>query len=163
MVGVALALAGCSTGGASGHAGTSATAPASSAVSASTAVARQSLRIIVQPVNDQVSLSASVLQPTACVLTGSEVMATGTYNGFVAQGYLRVGDVVELYVYTEPMSGYPQGLQLGMLSSERPAVVAGTGGSWTTTVALNITLGTPAVCAVTVQATHQFEGASNAY
>jgi hypothetical protein len=118
----------------------------------------------VQPVVDHVSLDASVLQPTSCVLNGSEVTATGTYNGFVAQSYLRVGDVVELYVYTGPMSGYPQGIQLGVLSAEKPAaVVAGNGGAWTTTVPLNLTLGTPAVCAVTVQATHQFEGAPNAY
>jgi hypothetical protein len=164
IVGVALVLAGCSIGTPSSTTRLSGTGSASTATRTSTTVPGHSLRIIVQPVNDHVSPDASVLQPTTCVLRGSEATAAGIYSGFVAQGYLRVGDVVELYVYTEPMPGYPEGLQLGVLSSERPAaVVAGTGASWTTTVPVNLTLGTPAVCAVTVQATHQFEGASNAY
>jgi hypothetical protein len=118
----------------------------------------------VQPVTDHVSGPATILVPSSCVITGSTATVTGSYNGFVAQSYLRVGDVVELYVYTAVNPGYPHGIQLASLSSEHPASVdAGTGGSWTTTAPINLSLGVPVRCGVTVQATHQFEGAPNNY
>ena len=121
------------------------------------------LPIAVQPTNDGVSDPATVLIPSSCVLRGSTVTATGS-TSFVAQGYLRLGDVVELYVYAAPSSGYPNGYQLGYLSQEKaPYVKVGSGGTWTVTVPLDTSLGTPARCAVTVQATHQMEDAPSAY
>jgi hypothetical protein len=121
------------------------------------------LPIAVQSTNDGVSDTATVLMPLSCVLSRSSVTATGSAS-FVAQGYLRLGDVVELYVYTAPSSGYPDGYQLGYLSQEKaPYLEGGSGGTWTVTVPLDTTLGTAARCAVTVQATHQIEDAPSAY
>lgn len=98
------------------------------------------------------------------MLSGATVRATGGYSGFVGTGYLRVGDVVELYVYTAPGPGYSSGIQLGELSQERaPYVEGGSGGTWTVTVPLDTSLGSPARCAVTVQATHQVEDSPSAY
>ena len=122
-----------------------------------------SLPIRVEATNDGVSPSATVLAPSSCHLSDSTATATGGYGGFVAEDYHRVGDVVELYVYTAPTPGYPDGIQVGELSSEKPALVAsGSASTWTSTVPVG-SLGSPTRCAVTVQATHQFEGAPNAY
>jgi hypothetical protein len=127
-------------------------------------VAARTVPIGVQRVNDRVSSPATILHPTSCVVEGSSVIATGTFNGFVPQIYLRVGDVVELYVYAAPVSGYPKGVQLALLSSEKPAAIrGGSGTAWTIRTPLDLSLGSPHRCAVTVQATHQFEGAGNAY
>lgn len=69
--------------------------------------------------------SSSILVPTSCKLTGSTVTASGGYQGgFASQVYPRYGDVVRLYVYTAPLSGYPQGVQLATLSSEKPPATA---------------------------------------
>lgn len=118
-----------------------------------------------QPVNDGVSLDADILRPTRCSLTGDLVTAAGTFVGFVSQFYLRVGDVVELYVYSAPIAGYPSGIQLAVLSEEVPPhIPGGQGGSWLVKVPIDLTLGYhPERCGVTVQATHQFEGSGNAY
>jgi hypothetical protein len=98
------------------------------------------------------------------VINNSVATAAGGYNGFVGEDVHRVGDVVELYVYTAPMMGYPQGLQIGLLSEEKPAPAeSGMGGTWTSTVPLALSYGAPSVCRVTLQSTHQFEGAPNAY
>ncbi|HZU79605.1 MAG TPA: hypothetical protein VE991_06785 [Acidimicrobiales bacterium] len=149
------------------------TTTSTTAAATGTPDAGTSLPIGVQAVDDGVSPPASILAPVSCRLSGSLVTAQGSYTGAVSEGYLRVGDVVELYVYSSPVAGLPQGVQLGALSSERPAQVglgptgASTTGpgavSWTTTVPIETAAGTPARCAVTVQATHQFEGAPNAY
>lgn len=120
----------------------------------------QMLPIAVQPTNDGVSGAATVLMPSACILSGSAVTATGN-TSFVPAGYRRVGDVVELYVYTAPISGYPEGVQLGYLSQENAPYIDS--GSWSVTVPLDTSLGSPARCAVTVQATHQVEDAPSAY
>jgi hypothetical protein len=97
------------------------------------------------------------------MLRGSTVTASGTTSN-VSEGYLRLGDVVELYVYTAPSSSYPNGIQLGYLSEEKaPYIEGGSGGAWTVSVPLDTSLGTPATCAVTVQATHQIENSPSAY
>ena len=122
------------------------------------------LPIQAQTTNDGISPSATILAPSSCVVRGSTVTATGGYSGEVGEFYLRVGGVVELYVYTAPASGYPAGFQVGLLSMETPAQVGSTrGGNWRTTVPIDVTIGTPVRCEVTVQATHQVELSGNAY
>lgn len=116
----------------------------------------------VQPVNDGSSPAANILVPTSCRLSGDTVTAEGKYDGLVTQDFYRVGDIVVLYVYTSPIWGYPQGTQLAILSQENVERV-GWAQSWIVRAPLDLSLGHPARCAVTVQATHQFEGASNAY
>ena len=79
------------------------------------------------------------------------------------QGYLRYGDVVELYVYTAPSPpGYDQGLQVVGLSSEKVFPIAGNG-PWLVTGTIDPQIGVPRSCLVAVQATHAFMGAGNAY
>lgn len=137
---------------------TTATTPAPA-----TTLSGQTLPIAVQPTSDGASDTSTVLMPTSCVLRGSTVTATGT-TSFVAEGYLRLGDVVELYVYSAPASGYPDGYQLGYLGQEKaPYLAGGSGQSWTATVPVDTSLGAPVRCAVSVQATHQFEDAPSAY
>jgi hypothetical protein len=117
-----------------------------------------------QPVSDRVSPDADILRPSSCSLSGELVTASGSFIGFVPQIYLRIGDVVELYVYTAARAGYPSGIQLGLLSREEPPnIPGGQGGPWLVKVPIDPALGHPERCAVTIQATHQFEGSGNAY
>jgi hypothetical protein len=81
---------------------------------------------------------------------------------FYAESNVRVGDVVELYVYSGPGATSPNGTQLADLGSERPVPVDGTG-AWRVTVPLDPELGQAAAqCLVAVQSTHAFMGAGNA-
>ena len=141
---------------------TTTTSSTTTTVPSTTTSPGQMIPIAVQPTNDQVSPPASVLMPSSCVLRGSTVTATGT-TGFVPEIYRREGDVVELYVYTAPQFGFSNGIQLGYLGNEKPPLVGYGSGIWTVSVQMDTSLGTPAQCAVTVQATHQGEGAPNAY
>jgi hypothetical protein len=76
-------------------------------------------------------------------------------------GYLRAGDVVELYVYSAPSVGDP--IQLGKLSAEHPVAVTNTG-PWVVAVSIDTSFGQrPAQCLVAVQSTHAEMGAPNDY
>jgi hypothetical protein len=120
------------------------------------------LPVAVQPVNDDISPSANILNPASCRDVNNVAIAEGKITGLVTQGYERVGDVIELYVYTRPSRGFALGIQIAKLSEETPVRLDGVQ-NWTVEVPLDVALGRPARCAVTVQSTHQFEGSSNAY
>jgi hypothetical protein len=109
--------------------------------------------------------SSSILVPSSCTVTGgTRASATGIYRGeFVPLVYPRYGDVVDLYVFSAPVSGYPDGIQLaaGPFSPNAP-LIAGKG-SWTVTVSLDTSLGQPVRCMVAAQPTHDFEGAPSAF
>jgi hypothetical protein len=124
------------------------------------------LEISVQPAdpnNPSAPDSSQILLPSSCSLSNGVVTATGTFNGgFVPESYIRIGAVVELYVYSSPAGSASQGTQLAVLGNEHPAEMGGTG-PWTVTAPLDTQLGmTPASCQVDVQQTHNFEGAGNA-
>ena len=68
--------------------------PPSLTTTSTTTSPGQMLPIAVQSTNDGVSETATVLMPSSCVLSDSMVTATGR-TGFVANGYPRLGDVVE--------------------------------------------------------------------
>jgi hypothetical protein len=89
--------------------------------------------------------------------------ATGTFDrDFYAESNVRVGDVVELYVYSGPGATTPDGTQLADLGSERTVPVNGTG-SWQVSVPMDPELALPAAqCRVAVQSTHAFMGAGDA-
>jgi len=100
--------------------------------------------------------TSSVLVPTSCVLSGTTVTATGTYQGgFAPNVYNRYGDVVELYVYGEPSTGYPQGAQLGASPvASSPAMGSGT---WQVSTTVDVATGPPASCVVAAQPTHAIQ------
>lgn len=103
----------------------------------------------------------SILLPAACTIDHGIVTATGTFNGgFAPQGYVRRGDVVELYVYSS------RDLQLANVTTERPYPMRGTS-PWKVSATLDKQLlaepgNGPSRCVVTVQPTHAFMGAGNA-
>jgi hypothetical protein len=103
-----------------------------------------------------------VLLPSSCSVTGGVATATGTFNAAeFAEGYRRVGDVVELYVYTA--AGQGDAIQIGLLSQEHPVAVTQTG-LWEVTVPIDTEFGhQPAQCLVAVQSTHAGMGAPNDY
>lgn len=101
--------------------------------------------------------SSSILVPASCRLNGDTVTATGSYQGgFAPQEYQRSGDVAELYVYSAPASGYPQGVQLANLSSEQPPPIGGSG-TWKVSVSIDTSLGQPKTCQVAAQPTHDMQ------
>jgi hypothetical protein len=104
-----------------------------------------------------------VLVPTSCTITGGVATATGTFDrDFYAESNVRVGDVVELYVYSSPGATTPTGTQLADLGSEKTMPVNGTG-SWQVTVPIDPELGLAvAECRVAVQSTHAFMAAGDA-
>lgn len=150
---------------AAGGVPTTTTSPAT----ADTAVTGRSLPVSVQ--SDALMRAAgnpgppsSILVPSSCVVDGTNVTATGTYQGgFAPQVYARYGDVIDLYVFTSPVSGYSSGIQLaaGPFTRNAPAIAGP--GSWTVTVPLDVSLGQAARCTVAAQPTHDFEGAPSAY
>ena len=120
------------------------------------------------PVHTSVPLSSAgenpaVLVPTSCTITGGVATATGTFNrDFYAESNVRVGDVVELYVYSSPGATTPTGTQLADLASEKTEPVNGTG-LWQVSVPIDPELvQAPAECRVAVQSTHAFMGAGDA-
>ena len=106
--------------------------------------------------------SSSILLPAGCQIRGLTISAHGTYRGgFAPEVYRRYGDVVDLYVFTGPTSGFSGGRQEALLSSEHsPPVDTGT---WTVTAPIDSSLARPARCVVAAQPTHDFEAAGNAY
>jgi hypothetical protein len=105
----------------------------------------------------------AVLVPTSCTVVAGVATATGTFNpDFFSESNVRVGDVVELYVYSGPGATTPNGTQLADLGSEQPVPVGRTG-PWQVTVPLDSELRLSAAqCLVAVQSTHAFMGAGNA-
>jgi hypothetical protein len=104
--------------------------------------------------------SSSVLVPSSCNVTARSVTATGTYrDGFAAEVYARYGDVIDLYVFSRPAIGYPEGIQLANEPFTRHSPFIGGKGPWTVTVPLDSTLGQPARCMVAAQPTMDFQGA----
>jgi hypothetical protein len=104
--------------------------------------------------------SSSILVPSSCKVTARSVTATGTYrDGFAAEVYARYGDVIDLYVFSRPTTGYPQGIQLAIEPFTRHSPFIGGKGPWTVTVPLDSTLGQPARCMVAAQPTMDFQGA----
>jgi hypothetical protein len=124
------------------------------------------LVISVQPVdpsNPSAPDSSQILLPSSCSQSNDVVTASGTFNGgFVPESYIRVGAVVEMYVYSSSTGSTSQGTQLADLANEKPFRMGG-GTTWTVTAPVGTQLGmTPASCQVDVQPTHNFEGAGNA-
>jgi hypothetical protein len=145
---------------------TSSSPPSSSTTTTSTSSVSTPLDISVQPVNPSdpsAPNSSLILLPSSCSISNGVVTATGTFNGgYVPESYIRIGAVVELYVYSSPTSSASQGTQLADLPNEHPFTMGGSG-PWTVTAPLDTQLGmTPAGCQVDVQPTHNFEGAGNA-
>lgn len=178
---LAAALAGCASSGTATAAGTPAAAPPASTLSAPATsaapsvtpvsalqAAGASLPISVQSDTAMRSAgnagpSSSILVPSSCHLSGASVTAAGTYQGsFVPAVYARYGDVIDLYVFTASASGYSSGIQLGELSLAHPPALGGAR-TWTVTVPVDTSLGTPHRCLVAAQPTHDFEGAPSAY
>jgi hypothetical protein len=104
--------------------------------------------------------SSSILVPSSCKVTATSVTAAGTYrDGFAAGVYARYGDVIDLYVFSRPTTGYPEGIQLASEPFTRHSPFIGGKGPWTVTVPLDSTLGQPARCMVAAQPTMDFQGA----
>jgi hypothetical protein len=104
--------------------------------------------------------SSSILVPSSCKVTATRVTAAGTYrDGFAAGVYARYGDVIDLYVFSRPTTGYPEGIQLADEPFTRHSPFIGGKGPWTVTVPLDSTLGQPARCIVAAQPTMDFQGA----
>jgi hypothetical protein len=103
------------------------------------------------------------LVPTSCTIAGGIATASGTFDrDFYAESNVRVGDVVELYVYSGAGPTSPDGTQLADLGAEKTVPVDGVG-SWQVTVPLDAELAlAPAQCRVAVQSTHAFMGAGDA-
>lgn len=107
--------------------------------------------------------TSSILAPASCALQGATVTARGGYAGGLApQVYPRYGDVIDLYVYTAPQPGYPDGIQLATPFTPHSPGIGGRG-PWTVTVPVDRSLGVPARCVVAAQPTHDFQGAPSAY
>lgn len=107
--------------------------------------------------------SSSILTPTSCTLRGESLTAEGSYAGGLApQVYPRYGDVIDLYAFTAPQAGYPDGIQLATPSTPQSPRIGGTG-SWSVTVPVDRSLGRPARCVLAAQPTHDFQGAPSAY
>jgi hypothetical protein len=104
--------------------------------------------------------SSSILVPSSCNVTATKVTAAGTYRGgFAAEVYGRYGDVIDLYVFSRPTTGYPGGIQLADEPFTRHSPFIGGKGPWTVTVPLDSTLGQPARCMVAAQPAMDFQGA----
>lgn len=108
--------------------------------------------------------ASSILQPTSCVWTGNVVTATGTYRGGLAgEGFLRVGSIINLYVFSAPFDGSSTGEQLAFVGPSNAVLVQGEG-PWRVSVTIQTPPGvSPVRCAVQVFPTHDPEGAPNAY
>jgi hypothetical protein len=104
--------------------------------------------------------SSSILVPSSCKVTATSVTAAGSYrDGFAAEVYARYADVIDLYVFSRPTTGYPAGIQLADEPFTRHSPFIGGKGAWTVTVPLDSTLGQPARCMVAAQPTMDFQAA----
>ena len=107
--------------------------------------------------------SSSILVPSSCVVTAASATVKGSYRGGLApEDYPRYGAVIDLYVFTRAVAGYPAGLQIASPFTMHAPAIGGTG-SWTVTVPIDSSLGKSARCMVAAQPTHDFQGAPNAY
>ena len=101
--------------------------------------------------------SSSILVPTSCESSGTTITANGTYQGgFAGNGYNRYGDIVELYVFGAPSSGYPQGPQLAASSAKDSPPIGGYG-SWRVSASIDPGSIPPARCVVAAQPTHDVQ------
>jgi hypothetical protein len=94
--------------------------------------------------------SSSILLPISCQASGTTVTAKGTTQGF-SESYVRYGDIIVLYLFTAPSSGYPEGAQLAVSSVNQSSVV---GPNWQVSTTFDPTIGQPARCSVAAQPTH---------
>jgi hypothetical protein len=100
---------------------------------------------------------SSILIPTSCDLSGTTVTAKGAYQGgFAPNLYNRYGDIVELYVFGAPSSGYPQGPQLASSSATSSPPIGGYG-SWQVSTNVDLGVGQPEKCVVAAQPTHDLQ------
>jgi hypothetical protein len=98
--------------------------------------------------------SSSILVPTSWALEGTMVTAEGSYEGgFAPEVYSRHGDIVELYVFTRPMSGYPQGIVVGLSSAGSSPLIGGNG-MWKVMATIDPSLRQAERCVVAAQPTH---------
>jgi hypothetical protein len=98
--------------------------------------------------------TSSVLFPISCQVNGTTVTATGRGQG-VTEEYNRYGDIVVLYVFTAPSSGYPQGAQLAVSSASQSPSVGD--GSWQVSATFDPSIGPPARCLIAAQPTHDVQ------
>jgi hypothetical protein len=142
---------------------TSTSPPSSSARTTLATRVAQHLPIAVSARLSSDDQNASILDPSSCVLHGRKLTARGVCRGgYVPEGYVRYGDVVELYAYTAPQPDESdQTFQVVDLGSENPFRMAGKE-PWTATGSIDTVVGVPQRCFVAVQATHAFMAAGNA-
>jgi hypothetical protein len=100
--------------------------------------------------------TSSILLPSSCRLAGSTVTAGGTYQGgFAPNVYDRYGDIVELYVFGAPSTGYPQGPQLAASSAQDSPTMGS--GTWRVSASVDLSVSRPARCVVAAQPTHDVQ------
>jgi len=100
----------------------------------------------------------------SCVLDKGVVTATGSFRGDLPAIYNRVGSVLELYVYATPPAPGSPATQLADLTREQPLkMYANTNKSWAISGPIDTRLGQAARCEISVEETHNFEGAPNVY
>lgn len=165
---LSLLIAGCA-GSAKAHAAdsTTMTAPAGPVTAATGMTAVRSHLVPVSVQSDAAMRAAgnhgpssSILVASSCKVTATSITAAGTYrDGFAAGVYPRYADVIDLYVFSRPATGYPEGIQLASQPFTRHSPYIGGKGPWTVTVPLNSTPGQPARCMVAAQPTMDFQGA----
>jgi hypothetical protein len=105
-------------------------------------------------------VSNADIRVESCILEKGIVTATGSL-GEVPAFYNRVGAVLELYVYA---SSAAPGTQLADLSREQPLkMYANANRPWSLSAPIDTRLGRAATCEISVEETHNFDGASNVY
>ena len=164
-----IGIAGC--GDASPTPPTSRVRTASAATASASESASKSLPISVQThrlkkAEGNHGPSSSELIPRSCRYSGRSVTAVGRFaGGFAPEIYRRYGDVVELYVFTRPERGYPEGIQVAVLHREVPGStwVGKHAGRWRATAPVARSLGKPTRCLVAAQPTHDVQDAPSAY
>ncbi len=105
---------------------------------------------------------SSILHPISCNFQRWTIVAHGTFNRHVSEGYIRYGDVVELYAYTSLMrSESIRGNQVINLIQEH-TFFFGKGDSWQVEGSVDKQIGVPVQCIVAIQSTHAFMPAGSA-
>jgi len=109
--------------------------------------------------------------PSSCLLHDGIITAQGTLKnletpvpnepGVLPDGYLRFGDVVELYAYTTT-GGPATGVQVLDLTSETTGNLFSGSNSWTVSAPVASGDPQPQSCFVAIQSTHAFMGAPSA-
>lgn len=101
--------------------------------------------------------TSSVLFPASCQVDGTTVRATGTTQG-ASEVYTRYGDIIVVYLFTAPSSGFTQGAQLAVSSLNQTTPVGD--GNWQVSATFDPSAGQPARCSVAAQPTHDEQLAS---